>query len=102
MDCVRNAKHVNVSVAGTHAMRRMDLPRKTRHELLEIVADQNSDLEKRVEVFQLLMLNPSKEDVIFARDVANDDAEMTQFRSFVNSLLKSAAENKAPSHKGLV
>ena len=100
MDCVLNAKHVNVSVAGAQAMRRMTLSKDTRYDLMEIVADQNADLEKRVEVFTLLMSNPSKEDVIFARDVANDEQEMTQLRSFINSFLRSAMQNKSPSHKG--
>jgi len=100
MDCVKNAKHVNTSAAAIQAMRKMELSKDDRYALLEILADTNSDLEKRVEVFILLMLSPSKEDIIFARDVANDADDVTQLRSFINSYLRSATKNKAPASRG--
>ena len=100
MDCVQNAKHVNMSIAAIQAMRKMSLLTDVQYELMEILADQNSDLEKRLQVFLLLMSKPTKEHVILARDVANDEKDSTQLRSFINSYLKSAVGNKAPAHKG--
>lgn len=100
MDCVMNAKHANMSTAALKSIRKMNLSAKTRYTLLEILADQNNELEKRVEVFTLLMQNPTREEIIFARDVANDPQDVTQLRSFVNSYLRSAMKNKAPASIG--
>ncbi|XP_066921867.1 uncharacterized protein [Clytia hemisphaerica] len=98
MDCVQNAKHVNMSIAAIQAMRKMSLSTDVQYELMEMLADQNSDLEKRLQVFLLLMSRPSKEHVILARDIANDEKDSTQLRSFMNSYLRSVVGNKAPAH----
>ena len=99
MDCVTNGKHINISIAAIKSMRKMSLSEDTRHELAEIMGDQNADLEKRVEVFNLLMQDPSEQDIIFAIDIAHDLEDMTQLRSYISTYLKSAMQNKLPSHK---
>ena len=102
MDCVMNAKHANISTAAIQSIRKMALSPDDRYSLLEILSDQDNELEKRIEVFRLLMQNPTKEEIIFATDVANDKQDVTQLRSFVNSYLKSAMKNKAPESIGFV
>ena len=99
MDCVKNGKHINISIAAIKAMRKMSLSKDTRLELTEMMGDNNADLEKRVEVFNLLMKDPSESEIIIATDIASDLEDMTQLRSYINTYLKSAMENKLPSHK---
>ena len=96
MDCVRQAPHVNISVAAIQALRRMTLDGTIKNTLLEVFTERNHDLEKRMEAFLMLMKNPTENDIILARDVANDIEESVQLRSFLVSYLESAGRNRNP------
>ncbi|XP_065667671.1 uncharacterized protein LOC101240168 isoform X3 [Hydra vulgaris] len=101
MDCIRNAKHSNVSVAAIQSMRKMKIPDAVIENLREILADKNEDFEKRAEIFLQLMKNPSHEDIILAIDLANDQEESGQVKSFITSFLKGAASNEDPTKQKL-
>lgn len=97
LDCIQNARYMNTTTAAVDATRKMKLTATAKEMLHLILIEKNNDLEKRVEVFLRLMQAPTKEDISLAVDVANDQGEVGQLRSFINSYLRSAIKNKAPS-----
>lgn len=97
VDCIQNAQHVNTSTAAVEATRKMTLTPSAKDAMHVILIEKNNDLEKRVEVFLRLMQAPTKDEISLAVDVANDVEEVGQFRSFINSYLRSAVKSKAPS-----
>lgn len=99
MDCVQRAKHTHTSSAAVHALRKMSIPEETKETLLGILTDKNNDLETRVEVFLALMVAPTKSDIELSVDLANHPEEVNQFRSFINSYLRSAVNNKSPAFR---
>lgn len=99
MDCVKNAQHTNISVAAIQALRRMKITSDVKGTFYEILTDKSEELEKRIEIFLMLMKSPTRTDVILARDLANDEQESSQMRSLINSYLRSATKNKDPTKK---
>ena len=99
MDCIRNAKHSNVSVAAIQSLRKMKVPNSVTESLREIFADKNEDFEKRAEILLQLMKNPIAGDIILARDLANDQEESGQMKSLIVSLLKSSASSQDPTKR---
>ena len=97
VDCIQNARHSNTSTAAVDATRKMKLTSSAKETLHLILIEKNNDLEKRVEVFMRLMQAPTKSDISLAVDVANDEEEVGQLRSFINSYLRSVIKSKAPS-----
>lgn len=102
IDCIKNAEHVNISVAAVQALRRMKLSESTIETFQEIFTDKNDDLEKRVAIFLELMKSPTEENVILARDLVNDERESTQLRSFIYSYLEKAGKYNNPTRPRLL
>ena len=99
LNCIRNSKHTNMSVAAIQSLRRMTISEEVREVLLEILTDKNEELEKRIEIFLILMQAPTEDEIILARDIVNDEKDSGQMRSFVSSYLIDAANSKDPSKK---
>ena len=99
VDCIKNAAHVNVSVAAVHALRRMPKDDHVKEVLREIVSDKNVDTERRMEAFLMLMEDPIDEEIILAVDMVHDEQEAGQLRSFFHSFLTNAVKNKNPMRK---
>ena len=98
-DCVRNAAHLNTSIAAIHALKRMPRSAGIPGFLLEILSDKNIDAEKRMESFLILMERPSQQEILLAVDMVNDPEEARQLRSFIASYLSSMAKHRGPDRK---
>ena len=98
-DCLWYAADTKISIAALGALRRMDLDPGLTYSLRATLIDRNVDPEKRMESFLLLMKNPTESEIILSKDMANDESEAHQIRSFIQSFLLAASKNKDPSKK---